>query len=289
MIIILKNKGKIILFVLFGLSLNSAYSQNKKEQIEAMNFSIDSLKTIVNANNIVLNERNIDISNYKIEIVKLNSNISQLNSEISNAKDLLSNKDLELQSRLKELNLLKRNLQQMRDSLANAQSNQKLEILIWELTDVTWNQLEFDLKLLLPTTKFESPFNNVLISKDKKIKIFFEYNITDWMDQDEGNAIFYKERDVIDYYSKGLNNLKIQNIDDDFVISGQNSSNELIFVKGFYTDFSSMEGRSNGNPKWLWSNTIVLKIAMKQADILDFDYISEILNKGFNINSISTK
>jgi hypothetical protein len=285
----MKKKGKIALIMLIALSFNIAHSQNKKEQIEALNFSIDSLKNIVNASSLSLVEKNAIISNYEIEIEKLNSTVIQLNSDLAVAKGLLLNKDIELQTILKELNSVKWNYQNIKDSIARANSNQKLDTLIWELTDITWEQLEFDLKLLLPTSKFEKPINDILISKDKKTKIFFEYNITDWMYQDEGEPLFYKVKDAVDYYSKELSNLKIQNINDGFIINGKNASNELVFIKGLYTELSSMEGRASGNPKWLWSNTVVLKIVMSQADIVDFNSITEIVNKGFNVDSISFK
>ena len=123
---------------------------------------------------------------------------------------------------------------------------------------------------------------------DKKIKILFEYIFTDWMHQEEGNLLFYKEKDAIDFYTKGLTNLKIENVDG-FVISGQNSTKDFIFVKGFYDDLYSMEGRDDGDPKWLWSNTIILKIVMNQFDAEEFVNLSEILNKGFNLNSIINK
>jgi hypothetical protein len=273
--------NKIIAYFFFTIITFSTFSQNKKEQIEALNYSIDSLKQMIKTNDKNLNDKNSIILNYEAEIVKLNSSIKNLNTD-------LYKKNYELQKSLNEVVIINKNLQKIKDSLTNLNVNQKLDTLFWELSDVTWNQVEFDLKLFLPKEKFEIPINGVLVSKDKKIKIFFEYNFTDWMDQEEGNLLFYKEKDAIDFYTKGLTNLKIENVDG-FVISGQNSTKDFIFVKGFYDDLYSMEGRDDGDPKWLWSNTIILKIVMNQFDAEEFVNLSEILNKGFNLNSIINK
>lgn len=75
---------KIILIVCFGLLLNIVHSQNKKEQIEAMNFSIDSL------NNVVSNER-INIQNRTKEIEVLSKKDLSNQTEISKLKNDLEN------------------------------------------------------------------------------------------------------------------------------------------------------------------------------------------------------
>jgi hypothetical protein len=287
-------------FMIIGIV---SFSQSKKEQIRTLNNGIDSLSYIVNANRYEIDSLNkiVDANNYSIiekntiilnnenEIEKLNTIINQLNSEHSITQEILAIKDKELQTSINEISVLRSNLQNITDSITQINTNKKIDTLFWQLTDVTWNQMEFDLKLLIPTAQFESPINNILVSKDKKIKIFFEHNETFWSDEYEGNPLFYKVEDAIDYYSKRLNKVKIKNVYDGFVISGENSSNELIFVKGFYTDLSSMQGREYGTPMWLWSNTVVLKIVMNQADIADFDSICDLVNKGFTINSISQK
>jgi hypothetical protein len=278
----MKVKRKILIIFFFGLTINVIHAQNKKEQIEALNFSIDSLKKVVISNNISLLEKTAIISNRENEIEKLNSKINQLNAE-------LSIKDIELQKSLVELNSVKLDLQSIKDSIAIINSSKKLDTLIWEFTDITWEQMEFDLKILMPTSNFEKPNSDVLQSKDKKTTLFFEYNQTYWMDEYEGNPLFFSLTDAINYYSKGLYNPQIQHVQDGFVITGQNSSKELIFIKGLYTDFSSMQGRSTGSPQWLWSNTIVLKIVVNQADLVAFNNISEIVNKEFTVNCISSK
>jgi hypothetical protein len=90
-------KRKIVLIFCFGLLLNIAFTQNKKEQIEALNFSIDSL-TIANSNlkiilvakdNVITQNQNL-IKKNQVEITELNKNIennqktiSELNRDIS--------------------------------------------------------------------------------------------------------------------------------------------------------------------------------------------------------------
>jgi hypothetical protein len=98
---------KIILVVLFGLAKNTAYSQNKKEQIEALNFSIDSLhgviktektisqvksseienlKTQIEALNLKDKKSQLQIENASIEITQLHKDISKLKTELESAK-----------------------------------------------------------------------------------------------------------------------------------------------------------------------------------------------------------
>ena len=77
-------KKKILSLLIFGLILNCAYTQNKKEQIEALNFSIDSLK------NIVSNER-VNIQNKTKEIEVLSKKVLSNQTEIYKVKNDLEN------------------------------------------------------------------------------------------------------------------------------------------------------------------------------------------------------
>ena len=75
-------KIKIIVMVFFGITINTAHAQNRKEQIKALNFSIDSL-TIANSNlntilvakdNVITENQNL-IKKNLVEITELKKNI----------------------------------------------------------------------------------------------------------------------------------------------------------------------------------------------------------------------
>jgi hypothetical protein len=279
-------KSKFILTLSFNLIFSLAFSQNKKEQIKLLDFRIDSIKSIVNSNNVQINNNNIMISDLKSQIFRLNSIIDQNKLEASKSKKTLLEKDIELEKKENEIIILTKNLRELRDSLASL--NQQPDTVFWEITDLTWNQSDFNLKLVLPSAKFEKPFGHLLVSRDKKIKIHFGYNNTHWMDQEEGRTMFYKPQDAINYYSKGLHDVEISE-NNGFIIKGKNSTNELIIIKGIYTELVSMQGRDKGKPNWLWSNTIILKAVVNQNDIQEYNNISNLLIKGFTSDAIIAK
>ena len=91
---------KKIIVLLFALTISSIYSQSKKEQIQSLNFKIDSLNTIINSNNIRFND---EVNNLKKENLQLTNSISSekitFEEKINGVNDSLSllkniNKDL---------------------------------------------------------------------------------------------------------------------------------------------------------------------------------------------------
>jgi hypothetical protein len=50
-----------------------------------------------------------------------------------------------------------------------------------------------------------------------------------------------------------------------------------------------MQGREEGEPTWLWSNTLVLKALVNQKDFAEYKTISDWLNLNFNENSVVYK
>ena len=81
---------KLISIVLL-LIFNTTYSQSKKEQIQSLNFKIDSLNTIININNIRFNE---EVNNLKKENSQLSNSISNdkitFEEKINSVNDSLS-------------------------------------------------------------------------------------------------------------------------------------------------------------------------------------------------------
>jgi hypothetical protein len=61
-------KRKIVLIFCFGLLLNIAFTQNKKEQIESLNFSIDSLNKLVEVKNFEIKDFNLKLEQQSSKI-----------------------------------------------------------------------------------------------------------------------------------------------------------------------------------------------------------------------------
>jgi hypothetical protein len=88
-----------ILLLFFGLTIQSVYSQNKKEQIEALNFSVDSLKTVLTTvrltysdslekerkissqQKLLINEQQKEKENTMLELTNYKAQISVLTNE----------------------------------------------------------------------------------------------------------------------------------------------------------------------------------------------------------------
>jgi hypothetical protein len=276
-------KALVFLALMF---ITVAFTQSKKEQIELLNFRVDSLKQVINSTIVQISQKDNKITDLENQIVTLNAEIDVLKRQDVKSKKSLIEKDIEIQKKKDEISILKKNYTELRDSLNR--SNKKLDTLVWEIPDLTWEQSEFNIRLVLPVSKFEKPIGHMLESRDKKISINFEYNYTHWVDNEEGPPLFFKVQDAINYYCKGLHDSKIFE-NEGFTIKGKNSTNELVFIKGLYTELESMQGREYGEPNWLWSNTIVLKVTVNEKDRSDYEYITELLERHFDSKSIHIK
>jgi hypothetical protein len=276
-------KHKFVIALSFILIFSFAFSQNKKEQIKILNLRIDSLNQNINSKKSQINNKNTVILDLENQIQNLKKITDQKKLEESIIKKTLLEKDIQLDEKNNEINMLTNNLNRLKDSILSL--NLKLDTVIWEINELLWNQSEFNIKLVLPIAKFEKPFGHFLVSRDKKIKIQFDYNYTD---SGEEAPSFYEQQDAINYYSKGLHNIEIS-ATDNFSIKGKNEANELIYIKGVYDYFESMSGNDIGEPRWLWSNTIILKVIVNEKNITDYNYISDLLNRTFNSNSIFYK
>ena len=305
----------ISLTFLILLLCQSVYSQSKKEQIEILIYQKDSLGRVLekerqlNSDQVKQLETKISSQRDSMNLVlkqeqqKNNEKVIELDLKISNAKSDMALVKIELTQFKNEKGLLEVELQKRDDLIFELKErikvledfsrnpNPQFDTIFWEMTDMTWNQIEFNLKLMKPASQFDQPFGRFLISGDKKIKINYDYNRTyqfDNMDPDLEGPLFFKIEDAVEYYSKGLKDLEVT-IEDGFFIKGKNASNELISIKGIYTEFVSMQGRVGGDPSWLWSNTLVLKATVEQKDLVEYMAISDWLSRNFNENSISYK
>ena len=49
--------------------------------------------------------------------------------------------------------------------------------------------------------------------------------------------------------------------------------------RAFDSDFESMQGQEEGEPSWLWSNTITMKATVSAKYVGDYDAISKLLGQ----------
>lgn len=94
-------KNKIVSLVIFLLTINIIYSQNKKEQIIALNYSIDSLNKVNSSLKIILDEKSKIISENDIVIKNKEDKITELNNIIENNKKTIS----EFNRKVSEINM----------------------------------------------------------------------------------------------------------------------------------------------------------------------------------------
>jgi hypothetical protein len=287
-------KNILIYILLFG-GCSRLNAQTKKEKIIMLSATIDSLSNVVaiERNNYFMNQeiKNNIIEKCKSEINKKNDSLIILNKEL----EVYSAKIDFLVNELTRMNELIQRMKESRDSIK--QNSQNIDKLIWEFPEnMTWNVVEFNLKLPFPKSKYNvftgsSDAKKMFISKDQKILITFDYNHTDWTDYsyNDGQVLFGKRQDAIKYFSKNLQNVEISE-NEGFIIKGKNTSNQSITIKGIYNELYSMQGRDEGEPTWLWSNTLIIKItAEEDANDHDYEQISHILIDSFSEKSIFYK
>ena len=275
---------KIIILILLLFQMKLTFAQSKKEQIETFKFRIDSLNMMITVER---NSSNQNISSLENQTKILNTDIEYRKLEVKMLRESNSKKDMEIQIKANEIVGLLQIVRELKDSIKII--SQIIDTLVWEFPDnITWDQVEFNLKLPLPLSKFNAPKGNLLISKDNKIIISYNYNYTHDTDEYVGKPLFYTKQDAINYYSKDIKDIEIT-ANEGFIIKGKNASNQLIIIKGIYDEFTNMSGRDEGEPNWVYSNTLIIKVTADQNVIDEFNQISRLLINNFSTQSIVYK
>jgi hypothetical protein len=110
---------------------------------------------------------------------------------------------------------------------------------------------------------------------DAKIKFTF---IIEYFS--DGNGIFNK-KDLINKYKSEIKTTYSLDKRDWFVLSGNDSKNNIIYLKGFYEEHKSMCGREQGEPLWLWSKAGILEIQYPKIYKKEFDNLIPIIIKSY--------
>ena len=89
-------KTKLIIAFLLLFMFNHTFSQNKKEQIIALNYRIDSLEQIINTNNVQIKNNSVFIQDLESQILRQNSITEENKLEVIKLKKTLSEKETEI-------------------------------------------------------------------------------------------------------------------------------------------------------------------------------------------------
>jgi hypothetical protein len=279
-------KSKFLLFLSLSLMLFYTLSaQSKKERIEILNLRVDSLNKVALAyfNDLQLKSNRIDELNG--EVTKLKHSIQLLNTQDSVCNESLSLLNRQYGDKLSEIATVNKRFNQYKDSIANL--NFKCDTVIWKISDdLMWNQIPFDIKIGVPLNIFNKPLGEELISFDLNTRVKYKYNLTYWSDNENPSQRFLNIGDAVNYYKKGLMDVRSQVLNNSFIIIGKNELNELVYIKGVYDELVSMGGRISGEPLWVFSNTLVLYATTKDTNYLHYKFICNWLGSNFNESSI---
>jgi chromosome segregation ATPase len=112
---------RVVLFITFVFFVELAYGQSKKEQIEILNYRIDSLKKVMDVENnkFILNKTQfeIQISNIRNQIMFLDSNLIILKQELSNKQNELNSSKISISDKSAEIKLLEKNINEKQGSI----------------------------------------------------------------------------------------------------------------------------------------------------------------------------
>ncbi|MBM3455516.1 MAG: hypothetical protein FJX80_10255, partial [Bacteroidetes bacterium] len=119
---------KALLFLSSFLLIGITFSQSKKEQIEQLNYRVDSLKSIISAERDTNSQKissfentirqlNQKIIGFEAQISSLNTNVSKLSSDLQSSKAETASKQQEVSAKQQEISNLQAQLQTKKDSL----------------------------------------------------------------------------------------------------------------------------------------------------------------------------
>jgi len=136
----------------------------------------------------------------------------------------------------------------------------------------------------VPKGLFTNTIKNEYYSIQLNAKIIFHLYNTHYLDQGDDENAIYSKNDVIKKYKNKLKVTYALDKKDWFVLSGINTKNEIVYVKGYYDEMISMQGREEGAPNWLWSKSGVLEIYYDEEHKKEFDKLIPYIMKSFKCN-----
>ncbi len=132
-------------------------------------------------------------------------------------------------------------------------------------------------KFKAPKGLFKRTSGDKFTSELLQVNIRFTLIQTDWFDE---QGIFSK-KDLISKYKRKIKTSYFFDKNDWFVLSGNDAESNIIYLKGFYGEFRSMQGRDEGEPSWLWSKSGILEIQYTEKNKEELDKLIPLIIKSF--------
>jgi hypothetical protein len=89
----------LIIYIVLGYGMNYSFSQNKKEQIEALNFSIDSLKNVLSNEKMTIQSKTKEIQELLKKDLLNQKEIAKLNKSLNDISELNEKFKLEIEKK----------------------------------------------------------------------------------------------------------------------------------------------------------------------------------------------
>jgi hypothetical protein len=114
--------------------------------------------------------------------------------------------------------------------------------------------------------------------------IEFHHNVTYYFDE----SGFFRKSDLVKQYKNGILPTLLIDKENWFVLSGFNKKREIVYYKGFYNEFYSMQGRETGKLSWLWSRSGIIEIRYDEKYKKELDPIISLINKSFRFDLVAS-
>jgi hypothetical protein len=135
-------------------------------------------------------------------------------------------------------------------------------------------------KFNAPKGLFKRTSENEFTSKILQAKINFTF-IETYSGDEQG---IFSKKDLINKFKSKIKTSYFLDKNDWFVLSGNDAENNIIYLKGFYEELISMQGRDEGEPSWLWSKSGILEIQYTEKHKQEFDKLIPLIIKSFKCN-----
>lgn len=209
-------------------------------------------------------------------LVSRSSEIVNLNQTIS----LVQNSSSVLISNLEErISILERTNDSLRSMLEELYRSEP-DTINWYVDGLQWSNMNCFLKLPVPNRRFSKPIGNTLQSIDGKIKIQVLANQTHQFGND-GGPEFFSFNQATNYFKQELSE-EWATSTNDWWFRGVTYSNQLAVYFLFWDELESMQGRDYGEPTWLWSNTVVIKVTSGKEYRTEFEELVEFFGQCLN-------
>lgn len=119
-----------------------------------------------------------------------------------------------------------------------------------------------------------------------KYNAFIEFHLNITYNFDESG--FFRKSDLVKHFKNRVLPTLLIDKENWFALSGFNKKRDIVYYKGFYEEFYSMQGRDSGKPSWVWSRSGVIEIRYPEMYKKELDPIVSSINKSFKFDVAAT-